>query len=155
MLGSKVFSKQISVTDISCLVGEGFCWSKMTCATPCLTHENVMFRRFLLEQDDVDLNAVDSEGNTPLHLALESGQEVVSMLLMQHGADVTASNSFGRTPLHFASLQGMEQVRPQPSPTFAGMVIGRTWGCGSDKQFWVVDQINSLAQLKCDSDTSS
>lgn len=58
----------------------------------------------------MDLNAQDAEGNTPLHLALESGQEVVSMLLMQHGADVTASNSFGRTPLHFAALQGMEQV---------------------------------------------
>jgi len=66
--------------------------------------------RFLLEQDTGDLNSHDSEGNTPLHLALESGQEVVSMLLMQHGADVTASNSFGRTPLHFAALQGMEQV---------------------------------------------
>jgi ankyrin repeat protein len=73
--------------------------------------ENVrLWLRFLLEQDDVDLNAKDSEGNTPLHLALESGQEVVSMLLMQHGADVTSSNNFGRTPLHFAALQGMEQV---------------------------------------------
>ena len=39
--------------------------------------------RFLLDQDDTDLFAVDSFGNTALHSALESGHEIMAALLIQ------------------------------------------------------------------------
>jgi hypothetical protein len=66
--------------------------------------------RFLIDQDDMDINVQNSDGNTPLHIALESVQETISMLLIHHGADVSVANNVGRTPLHFAALQGMDQV---------------------------------------------
>ena len=74
------------------------------------TYTQIRTCRFLLEQDDIDINVIDSDGNTPLHTALELGQETISMLLILHGANVSAVNNVGRTPLHFAALQGMEQV---------------------------------------------
>jgi hypothetical protein len=69
--------------------------------------------KFLLEQEETDMNATDGMGNTPLHLALEQGQEVLAALLVQHGAGVNVANALGRTPLHLAALAGMEQVVQQ------------------------------------------
>lgn len=54
-----------------------------------------------------DLNAVDEEGNTPLHLAAKLGN--VSALKTLAGLNkslVTAENQAGFTPLHLAALNG-------------------------------------------------
>ena len=59
--------------------------------------------KFLLEQEETDIDVADGLGNTPLHLALEQGQEILAALLVQHGARVDVVNSLGRTPLHLAA----------------------------------------------------
>ena len=46
--------------------------------------------------------AVDSDGNTSLHLAAMSGNPLMIQLLLSHGADVNAQTSYGLTPLHTA-----------------------------------------------------
>uniref|UniRef100_A0ABD2W1W6 Uncharacterized protein n=1 Tax=Trichogramma kaykai TaxID=54128 RepID=A0ABD2W1W6_9HYME len=61
-------------------------------------------RMFFRMNDDykrlVRVNAQDSAGNTPLHLALSDGRMAVSKLLMERGADPNVANRDGVTPLH-------------------------------------------------------
>ncbi|KAJ3118073.1 hypothetical protein HDU96_004077 [Phlyctochytrium bullatum] len=49
-----------------------------------------------------DLEAVDGEGNTPLHLAVESAPEMVEVLL-NFGSSPNAVGRNGRTPMHLAA----------------------------------------------------
>ena len=52
------------------------------------------------------LDAADTNGNTPLHLAtVRNATDVVSALLGR-GARPTAANGQGATPLHFAAIRG-------------------------------------------------
>ena len=67
------------------------------------------------------LNGRDAEGKTPLHLAVESGNEdIVTSLLQQNGLDLTARDKAGLTA--FASAMNFKnqkaarrilQVRPR------------------------------------------
>jgi ankyrin repeat protein len=50
----------------------------------------------------VDINARDNEGNTPLHLAAETGTKDVFDWLVQHGASLDATNNAGQTPRELA-----------------------------------------------------
>ena len=55
---------------------------------------------------DADVEALDGDGNTPLHLAASSGsQYAVAAVgaLLNAGAEVDAPNGDGNTPLHLAS----------------------------------------------------
>lgn len=66
--------------------------------------------KLLLEHTDF-LNAPDSEGDTPLHLALANNRtEIVSMLLDSPGVDLTARNEHGTTIFHAACEHGMCDV---------------------------------------------
>ena len=49
-----------------------------------------------------DINARDSDGNTPLHQAVGVENPAAVTFLMQAGADVNARNNTGATPLHTA-----------------------------------------------------
>ena len=53
-------------------------------------------------QQGVNINAVDEEGNTALHLAVDTGQIEVVQFLLNNGADITVKNNDGKTPLHCA-----------------------------------------------------
>lgn len=58
------------------------------------------------------LNTPDSQGNTPLHLAvLENDIEMIK-LLIHHGADVNATDAQSNTPLHLAIKQGYLDLVP-------------------------------------------
>jgi ankyrin repeat protein len=49
------------------------------------------------------LNSQDTYGNTPLHLAVQSGKTlVIKYFLKEHHPSITAKNSEGKTPLHCA-----------------------------------------------------
>ena len=54
----------------------------------------------LLNHPSIDVNAVDSGGGTPLHVAVHVGCPEDVDLLLKAGADINARDEFGRTPLH-------------------------------------------------------
>ena len=54
----------------------------------------------ILIEKGTDVNAMDINGNTPLHIAAPSGNDLYLVkLLVNKGADVNAINSLGHTPL--------------------------------------------------------
>jgi len=57
------------------------------------------------------LNLADRVGNTPLHLAMESGHGDVAVLLIESGADRTRTNGDGLEPEQMEGVGGVEQKR--------------------------------------------
>lgn len=53
-----------------------------------------------------DLEAIEAEGLTPLHLAAKDGHPKISRVLAEAGANLEAHNFAGYTPLHLAAQQG-------------------------------------------------
>lgn len=56
-----------------------------------------------------DVNVIDNDGVTPLHIASTSS-DTNSLILIEHGADIQAKDRDGRTPLHFAARAGQSNV---------------------------------------------
>ena len=59
----------------------------------------------LLINAGVDVNAKNSLGETPLHVAVEWSSIEAAQLLLAHGANVNARNNEGKTPLHEAPAE--------------------------------------------------
>ena len=60
----------------------------------------------LLMDHNVDINAQDNEGQTPLHYALNSDQKGKSEcieILLQHNLDINVKDNNGMTPMHLAA----------------------------------------------------
>lgn len=57
-----------------------------------------------------DLNAVNAQGWTPLHVAAAGGNVEVVELLLKHGANVKASSNIGATPLDNAITYSRSRV---------------------------------------------
>jgi len=57
------------------------------------------------------LNTADRIGNTPLHLAMESGHGDVAILLIEAGADRTRTNEDGEEPEAMNGVGGVQQKR--------------------------------------------
>ena len=55
-------------------------------------------------------NAVDKEGLTPLHLAVESNRLKVVLRLLQNGADKNLANKKGDTPLKIAENKNFPKI---------------------------------------------
>ena len=58
----------------------------------------------LLGRAEVDVWAQDARGNTPLHLAVSSGDPLIRQWLIQRGASVTQRNADGLTPLDLSGF---------------------------------------------------
>lgn len=67
---------------------------------------NIPLVKALLE-NSADPYAVDTNGATPLHLAINQEFTFVSQILLAHGTDAAnIPNKFGNTPLHIAANNG-------------------------------------------------
>ncbi|KII67326.1 Transient receptor potential cation channel subfamily A member 1 [Thelohanellus kitauei] len=64
----------------------------------------------LLEYHNVDIEAKDGQGMTPLHYAAEQGCPRIAKILIDHKANLMASNKFDMTPLHLACEEGHPEV---------------------------------------------
>ena len=65
----------------------------------------------VLLEHEADVDAVDADGNQPLHLACKRGHFATGSLLLSHGADVTALDKQQRIPLHLASESILQSAR--------------------------------------------
>jgi hypothetical protein len=61
--------------------------------------------------DALELDAVDKDGDTALHLAAWKNHPTIAQLLLQAGADPTVRNRNGRTPLDVAQSRGHQQCK--------------------------------------------
>ena len=57
-----------------------------------------------------DVNVVDSENRTPLHLACSLGNKDIVWSLLRHGAKSDALDSWGRSPLAYAITTGNKSI---------------------------------------------
>ena len=64
----------------------------------------------LLINQGADIEAVDPQGKTALHLAAEAGDNYIIKLLLSHNADVNARTRLGDTPLNLAISRGNSAV---------------------------------------------
>jgi ankyrin repeat protein/protein-tyrosine phosphatase len=60
----------------------------------------------LLQHPKIDINIADSNGNTPLLLAVMSGNVNCVAMLLNKGASVNVCSMLGTTPLHVAAERG-------------------------------------------------
>jgi ankyrin repeat protein len=65
-------------------------------------------KRLLNLGEDVD--GIDEEGNTALHMAAECGTEDVVRFLVERGADANAVNDEGDSPLHKATISNFVNI---------------------------------------------
>jgi len=95
-------SEGVNVNSRSDLSSENY---RTSLQIACLT-QSIVVVRMLLDKG-ADVNATDSEGETPLHYA--KSLEIASLLL-QKGALIEARDKQGWTPLHTACFQGCLEV---------------------------------------------
>ena len=63
-----------------------------------------------LIRDGIDINAKNTEGNFPLHIAAEIDNALIVELLIKHKANVNAENNAKQTALHVAVQNGCKDA---------------------------------------------
>ena len=71
---------------------------------------NVDMVRSIVSSRDININATDEEGDTPLIEAARFGHDSVAKTLLEAGADVTVKNKEGKTALMYALQGGHDDV---------------------------------------------
>lgn len=67
-------------------------------------------REFTFEENE-DINCVDSEMNTPLHLAVERRDAAITRTLVAQGADLLMKNKYDQSPIDLADVLNTEDDR--------------------------------------------
>ena len=80
------------------------------------TLDDCEIARTMMEDYEADINAIDSDGRTPLHYSMISGRSATARLLIERGADILAEDDFGKTPLDYAFE--FEYVDEEAEPDF-------------------------------------
>ncbi|SRR6266404_2649574 len=65
-----------------------------------ISREILLLNHFLVQ---IDINAKNKYGNTPLHITCLYGKLEVARMLFDHGATANVENEEGQTPLHLVS----------------------------------------------------
>ncbi len=81
--------------------------------------------KYLVEELGADVNAVDHEGNTPVHLAASRGDTESILYLVSKGADVTKVNREGNTTADMANGP-VQRVQPFPETLAVLEKLGAT-----------------------------
>ena len=68
----------------------------------------------MLFEGDADVNQVDEDGNTPMHLAVDNNHMDCVQLLLQLGASINIPNIRGSTPVR--PIPPPSHVVPHPHP---------------------------------------
>ena len=76
----------------------------------------------------LDVQAVDPDGRTALHLACVSGDDDLARWLIKRGADVTSTDARGDTPAHLAAHRAPDNVAVTRRLTGAG-ASAQSRGC--------------------------
>jgi ankyrin repeat protein len=58
----------------------------------------------------MNINVLDADKNTPLHIACEFGSIAICMLLVEHGADLEIQNRLNRTPFVVSIFYGHSKI---------------------------------------------
>ena len=61
---------------------------------------------YWLIENHANMNAIDENGDTPLHIALYNEFQEASYILLLKGANVSIQNNKGLTPLHIMCAKG-------------------------------------------------
>ncbi|KJV56561.1 ankyrin repeat family protein [Orientia chuto str. Dubai] len=67
-------------------------------------------QRILLEGESIDINSVDEDGSTALHLAVYEGHTETVNILLAHGADPNLEDMYRRSSLITATIKGYNDV---------------------------------------------
>ena len=70
--------------------------------------------KYLVEEVHVDVNAIDSDGNTAMHHAAARGDNAMIEYLVSRGADPKAVNRAGQTTVDMANGP-VQRTQPYPS----------------------------------------
>ncbi|MEA3289995.1 MAG: ankyrin repeat domain-containing protein [Campylobacterota bacterium] len=73
-----------------------------------LSYGNEKFISYLLELNNLELNNIDTDGNTIMHHPQVRANEDIALNLILHGADATIKNKEGKTFLCESALKGMD-----------------------------------------------
>eukprot|EP00977_Amphora_coffeiformis_P019612 scaffold7349_cov173-Amphora_coffeaeformis.AAC.93 len=92
-----------SAVDINSLDGLGYTAFHLACHS--YRNKDVTTLQFLCI-NGADIDAIDSQGQTPLSAASEWGNVQLVDFLLRNGASILVGNVNGWTPLHFAAMNG-------------------------------------------------
>ena len=101
-------------TQCLAILGLAACLCLPGCGKPhikqaILTHDVSAVEK-ILKTHPKQVNQRDDDGDTMLHLAAQTGDEQMALVLVQNGADVDARNSDGETAIEVAAGQGSAAV---------------------------------------------
>jgi ankyrin repeat protein len=87
--------------------------------------DNLAAAKLLIELGAVDVNAVDTLGNSAMHYAAFMRRDSIVQLLADHGARLDVPNLYGETPLFLAEvvIQFAGGGRTETGPTSTGTLL--------------------------------